>query len=184
MTPSGMFTGERIRLLVGEVAELLDPGRPQATVIIVGGSLLAWRGLRLATEDVDSSVRIDADVKAAVRIVAERHQLAVDWLNDHAAPWHPQTLKPEDCDVFIDHPRLRVLGAPLSSLFLMKLNRSQPQDITDMIALWPHVADVFSTARAVAAAFYAAFPIEEPDEFLGAQVVDVARRAGMVLPLD
>jgi len=78
MNPSGMFTGERIRLLVGEVAELLDPGRPQATVIIVGGSLLAWRGLRLATEDVDSSVRIDADVKAAVRIVAERHQLAVD----------------------------------------------------------------------------------------------------------
>jgi hypothetical protein len=41
MNPSGMFTGERIRLLVGEVAELLDPGRPQATVIIVGGSLLA-----------------------------------------------------------------------------------------------------------------------------------------------
>jgi hypothetical protein len=41
MNPSGIFTGERIRLLVREVAELLDPGRPQATVIIVGGSLLA-----------------------------------------------------------------------------------------------------------------------------------------------
>ena len=183
MNAQGMFSADRIRQLLGEVAELLDPRRPQETVIIVGGSLLAWRGIRMATQDVDSSILIAADVKAAVRTVAERHQLAVDWLNDHAAPWHPQTLTPDDCDILSDHPRLRVLGAPLPAVFLMKLNRSQPQDVTDMIALWPHIASSFPTVRTVVDAYYAAFPMEAPDGFMGTQVVDIARRAGMVLPL-
>jgi hypothetical protein len=183
MTPPGLLSGERIRELLVEVADQLDPGAPQATVLIVGGSLLAWHGLREATEDVDTSTRIDAGLRAAVRIVAERHRLAVDWLNDHAVPWHPQTLHPEDCDLLVEHPRLRVLGAPLPAVFLMKLNRSQPQDVADMITLWPLVAQEFPTARVATEAFYAAFPVEEPDPHLGAQVVDVARRAGWALPL-
>jgi hypothetical protein len=108
--------------------------------------------------------------------------LAADWLNDHSAPWHPATLRLEDCDVLVEHPRLRVLGAPLASVFLMKLNRSQPQDVSDMIALWPHVADAFLTARAATDAYYNAFPNEEYDEYLSTQVIDVAHRAGRVLP--
>ena len=184
MNTPGTFTGDRIRELILEVADLLDDDRPQATLIVVGGSLLAWRGLRLATEDVDSSLRIDADVKAAVRAVAERHGLAADWLNDHSAAWHPQTLRPDECDLLVDHPRLRLLGAPLWSVFLMKLNRSQPQDVTDMIAMWPHVAGTFPTARSVVDAYAAAFPFEEPDEYLIGQVVDIARRAGMDLTPD
>ena len=184
MTTRGLFSGKQIRELVAEVAEHLSPAKPQSTVLIVGGSLLAWHELRLGTEDVDSSIRLDAELKAAVQIVAERHQLAADWLNDHAAPWHPQTLRLEDCDVLVSHPRLRVLGAPLSAVFLMKLNRSQPQDVVDMITLWPLIAETFPTARVVTDAFYSAFPLEEPDEHLGAQVVDLARRAGLLLPLD
>ena len=98
MTPPGLLSGERIRQLLGEVAEQLAPGR-QATVLIVGGSLLAWHGLRQATEDVDTIMRLDAELKDAVRVVAARHGLAADWLNDHSAPWHPATLRVEDCDV-------------------------------------------------------------------------------------
>ena len=184
MNDPGTFTGDRIRQLVLEVADLLDDDRPQATLIVVGGSLLAWHGLRVATEDVDSSVRIDAALRAAVQRVAERHRLAVDWLNDHSAAWHPRTLRLDDCDVLVEHPRLRVLGAPLHAVFLMKLNRSQPQDVVDMITLWPLVAEVFPTSRSVTDAFYAAFPLEEPDEYLAAQVVDVARRAGTALPIE
>lgn len=182
MSPPGTFTGDRIRQLLGEVADRLDPALPRATVVIVGGSLLAWHGLRLATEDVDSSVRLAADVRAVVRSVAEDHRLAVDWLNDHAAAWHPRTLTLAECDVLADHPRLLVLGAPLVAVFLMKLNRSQPQDVTDMIVIWPHVAALFPTAAAVVEAYYAAFPAERLDEYLVAQVVDVARRAGTALP--
>ena len=184
MTTQGLFSGDRIRELVREVADTLSPEKPQATVLLVGGSLLACHGLRLGTEDVDSSLRIDADLRTAVRLVAERHQLAVDWLNDHSAAWHPRTLRLEDCDVLVEHPRLRVLGAPLSAVFLMKLNRSQPQDVTDMITLWPLIAETFPTARAVTDAFYAAFPLEETDEHLAKQVVDLAHSAGKSLPLE
>lgn len=184
MTTRGLFSGKQIRELVVEVADHLSPGKPQLTVLIVGGSLLAWHELRLGTEDVDSSIRIDAELKAAVQLVAEHHQLAVDWLNDHSAPWHPQTLRLDDCEVLVNHPRLRVLGAPLPFVFLMKLNRSQPQDVVDMITLWPLITATFPTARVVTDAFYAAFPLEEPDEHLGAQVIDLARRAGLSLPLE
>lgn len=184
MTTPGLLSGDRIRDLLHEVADCLSPEREQSTVLMVGGSLLAWHGLRPGTEDVDSSMRIDDGVKKAVQQVAEKHRLAVDWLNDHSAAWHPQTLRLEDCDVLVEHPRLRVLGAPLHAVFLMKLNRSQPQDVVDMITLWPLVAHVFPTARIVTDAFYSAFPLERPDDYLGAQVIDVARRAGMSLPVE
>lgn len=183
MTSGYLFSGNRIRELLGEVAEQLGPKFPQETVIVVGGSLLAWRGLRASTQDVDSSKRISTEVRAAVRAVAVRHQLAADWLNDSSAAWHPQTLEANECELLVEHPQLKVLGAPLWSIFLMKLNRSEPQDVVDMITLWPLVAEVFPTAQVATEAFYAAFPLENPDEFLGAQVIDVARRAGMHLPL-
>lgn len=78
MTSPGLFSGERIRGLLIEVADLLPTGRPQENVLIVGGSLLAWHGLRLGTQDVDSSIRIDDPLRESVRVVAERHGLAVD----------------------------------------------------------------------------------------------------------
>ncbi len=53
-----------------------------------------------------------------------------------------------------------------------------------MISLWPFVAENFPTARAVTDAFYAAFPNEDFDDYLGAQVVDLARRACLNLPLE
>lgn len=183
MSESGLLSGERIRELVTEVAEQLGVQRTRATIIMVGGSLLAWHGLRSATEDVDTTVHLDAELRSAVRVVAERHRLAVDWLNDHAAPWHPETLRPEQCDLLLDHPRLRVLGAPLADVFLMKLNRSEPQDVLDMIMLWPLVVSVFPTGSHVVDAFYQAYPLEEPDDHLGAFVVDLAERAGLSLPL-
>lgn len=55
-----------IEQYLGEVAEELPGDGPQRTVILVGGALLAWRGLRDATRDVDSGQRLDAEVAAAV----------------------------------------------------------------------------------------------------------------------
>ena len=182
MTTPGLLSGDQIRDLLSEVAHELDPSRAQATVLVVGGSLMALHGLRQATEDVDTSIRLDADMRAAVRVVAERRHLAIDWLNDHSATWHPHTLRLEDCVVLLEHPRLRVLGAPLPAVFLMKLNRSQPQDVVDMIALWPLVVDEFPTACAVTDSFYAAFPNEQQDDGLDNYVRDLARRAGLDLP--
>lgn len=74
MTPDGLLTGDDIRRLLTEVAEELAP--PQRTLVIVGGSLLAWHGLRDATEDVDTIRQLDGGLKAAVAVVATRHDLA------------------------------------------------------------------------------------------------------------
>ena len=43
---------------------------PQHTLILVGGSLLAWHGLREATLDVDSVLRLGAELSAAAALVA------------------------------------------------------------------------------------------------------------------
>ena len=61
-------------------------------VIVVGGSLLALRGMRDATRDVDSIRPLDDELRRATHVVAERHGLAANWLNDHAAPWAPATM--------------------------------------------------------------------------------------------
>jgi hypothetical protein len=184
MNQPRLLSGEQIRELIREVAEELDPKGTQTAVVLVGGSLLAWHGLRFATEDVDSSLLLDEELRSAVQRVAKRHQLTIDWLNDHSAPWHPQTLLREDCDVLLNHPRLLVLGAPFDAIFLMKLNRSEPQDVLDMIMIWPLVAAAWPTAQDVTNAFYAAYPLEEHDSYLGDQVIDIAQRAGLTLPLE
>lgn len=44
MTTARPLTGAEIIELVGEVPERLEPGGTHHVVIIVGGSLLAWRG--------------------------------------------------------------------------------------------------------------------------------------------
>ena len=44
-------------------------------MIVVGGSLLAWHGLRDATRDVDSIGRIDPELRMAINAVAKRHRL-------------------------------------------------------------------------------------------------------------
>ena len=59
----------------------------------------------------------------------------------------------------------------------MKLNRSQPHDVTDMIAIWPHICDVWPTPTDVEDAYYKAFLMEKHDPHLFAQVEDIARRA-------
>ena len=56
------LTGLDIRIYLGEVADAMEPIGPRHTLILVGGSLLAWHGLREATFDVDSVRRLDAEL--------------------------------------------------------------------------------------------------------------------------
>ena len=180
----GLLDGETIRRLVEEVAHELDSdGVTQHVVIVVGGSLLAWHGLRDATRDVDSIGRIDPELRVAINAVAKRHRLAVDWLNDSATPFGPATLDVAQCDVLIESRRLLVLGAPLRDVFLMKLSRSDVADLADMRSMWPHISDGFVTAGEVVDAFYAAFPHEPADEHLASFVVMELAKGGFSLPL-
>lgn len=183
MTPDGLLDGDDVRRLVNEVADELAVAGPQRTLIIVGGSLLAWHGLRDATEDVDTIRPLDAELKSAVAAVAARHELSVTWLNDDATAFAPFTLDPERCEPLAEHPTLRVLGLPLRDVFLMKLRRADPADLNDMRVLWPHVSKDFGTARHILEAFYEAFPDEPADEYLAHFVVTELARGDIHLPL-
>ncbi len=113
MTSDRLLDRDAIRSLLLEVADELSGDEGTRTLVMVGGSLLAWRGLRQSTEDVDSVRLLDAPLRAAVARVAERHDLAPDWLNSHATAFAPNTLDLDECDVLIEGGALRVLGAPL-----------------------------------------------------------------------
>lgn len=126
-----------IRSRLQEVAGELAPHGPQHTLVIVGGSLMAWRGLRESTADVDTVHRVDAELVAAVAAVATIHGLSPTWLNDRAAGFMPATFDIHECETLLSLPRLRVLGAPLAQLFLMKLYAGRDRDIDDLVTLWP-----------------------------------------------
>lgn len=181
MTAARPLTGAEIIELVGEVPERLEPGGTQHVVVIVGGSLLAWRGLRASTEDVDSVTRFDGELRRAVEHVAAAHDLPPRWLNDNAAMFLPATFERDDCDVLMDHPRLLVLGAPLEVVFVMKMYRADPNDQADMVAIWPQTR--FRSAQEVVDAFFAAYPHAPDDPHLDQFVIEVASRAGHSLPL-
>ena len=182
MTELGLFDRDRIRALLGDVAGELAGTSSRHTIVIVGGSLLAWHGLREATADVDTVQPITGELRNAVALVAARNHLAVGWLNDHAAAWAPATFNVDACDVLIDGPHLLVLGMPLRGVFLMKLSRALPADLDDMRAMWPHVAEEFTSAADVVAAFEEAFPLEPADEYLAGFVVAELAKGGFKLP--
>ena len=169
----GLLDGDRIRAHLAEVAAALPRGRPQHRLILVGGSLLAWHGLRESTRDVDSVLALDATLRQAVETVAARHGLAPRWLNDHARPFAPQTLREQDCDLLAELPALRVLGAPLDQVFLMKLHatRVRTSDVEDMVALWPRTG--FTSAAQAVELYYEAYPLAEVDAHLVAYVADL-----------
>ncbi|CAN5605943.1 hypothetical protein BH24ACT5_BH24ACT5_07340 [soil metagenome] len=77
-----LLDADRIRQHLREVAVELGDAASQSTVILVGGAIMAWHGLRRATRDVDSVNRLDVTLAEAVSRVAERHGLAPRWLND------------------------------------------------------------------------------------------------------
>ena len=110
---------------------------PRHSLVIVGGSLLAWHGLRQTTEDVDSVRHLGAELRTAVASVASDHGLSPTWLNANAASFIPATFDAGECEVFLYHPRLLVLGAPLRDVFVMRIYRGSPNGLDDMVAMWP-----------------------------------------------
>jgi hypothetical protein len=167
--------GESITRYLHEVAERLTPAGPQHLVIVVGGSLLAWHGLRDRTKDVDTVRRVEPELRAAAEAVALDHDLPLDWLNDRAAGWAPSTFKAEDCDVLLDHPRLKALGMPLGQVFLMKLNALRDADQEDLTRLWPLTG--FASAQEAVEQFWLAYPLEANDPYLVEEIERIAARA-------
>jgi hypothetical protein len=142
-------------------------------IVVAGGSLLAWRGLRATTLDVDSVSHLVDELVLAAERVAHRHDLDPTWLNDRAAAFLPQTFDESACDVLHEHPRLLVLGLPFRELFLMKLFAARGRDYADLVSLWSHTG--FAAPEEAVEAMYDAYPAAPRDEFLESFVAEIAR---------
>ena len=168
--------GAEIQELIAELARRLAPSGEQHLVVVVGGSLLAWQGIRETTEDVDSVHHLPADLRVVIQAIAVERDLRFDWLNDNARWFIPATFHLDSCAVLFEHPRLRVLGAPLRDVFIMKMYRANEADRADMVKIWPKLD--FARAQDVVDAYYAAYPHAERDPYMFEFVVGIARRAG------
>ena len=107
--------------------------------------------------------------------MAERHDLTPTWLNHSASAFRPATLDDADCDVLIEHPRLRVLGAPLRQVFLMKVEAARTRDFDDLVALWPRCG--FDSAQQAADEYRLAYPDAPDDPYLTDWIMGIAQRA-------
>lgn len=62
--PEQLLDGPTIKAHVGEVADQISDDGEQRTLVLVGGALLAWYGMRVATRDVDSVRRLDDEPRS------------------------------------------------------------------------------------------------------------------------
>lgn len=177
MTASQALSGEHIRRLVAELADHLRGSSVEYRLVIAGGALLAWHGLRESTHDVDSLTYLDDAIQTAIAEVAAQHDLAGNWLNHNARLFTPATLATESCADIFTSSSLTLLGVPLDLLFIMKLYRANPEDIADMIRLWPLVRGRFASFDDVVLRYHEAYPMAEESESLAQFIAHIAQEA-------
>jgi hypothetical protein len=168
----GILGKSEILDYLSEVADELAARDLSARLVVVGGSYLALHDLRESTMDVDTITRLEAKVTSVIAMIADRHDLRADWLNDNAAAFSPIGLRIEDCQLLYERRQLTVLGPPAGQIFLMKLLAGRAPDHDDMVALWG-LCD-FENAQAVVEAYYLAYPFEEFDPYLVDYVQQIA----------
>jgi hypothetical protein len=105
---SGVLGKAEILRHLRDVADELATRDVHAVMVVAGSSYLALHGLREATAEVDSLTRLGGDLQVAVRAVAGRRGLRVDWVNDKAAMFAAPGLQVEDCEVLYEHTHLTV----------------------------------------------------------------------------
>lgn len=166
-------TGPMLLAYLGEVAEELPADGADRQIVVVGGARLAWLGLRDATRDVDSIVPLDDETAAAAATVGRRHGLGPTWLNSAAAAFIPAGGGGAHSEVILEHPRLRVIGASIDQVLLMKVFAGRATDTPDIRRLWP--LSSFRSPEQFVVAFEEAYPHEEPDPHLGDWVARIVR---------
>lgn len=141
---------------------------------VVGGSYMALHGLRESTMDVDTITQLSDTVRRAVADVARDFDLDPAWLNDRALAFRPH-IEAQVGAVLFEHPHLVVDGPTADFMFLMKLDRGEQRDRSDLIALWPRTS--FGTPEAAALAHISAYPHLPEDEHLADYIAEIAAMA-------
>jgi hypothetical protein len=89
--------------------------------------------------------------------------------------FRPIGLEKSDCEVLAEHQRLRIPGAPLRYVFVMKLCAGRTRYHTDLQALWARCD--FASPQEAASLFHEAYPHLEHDPFLADYIAEIAAAA-------
>ncbi|UZN03725.1 hypothetical protein [Cellulomonas sp. S1-8] len=176
MTPDPALAREDVHRLLTEVGAYLHSRGWTATVYVAGGAAmtLLFDG-RASTRDIDAVFRSDrGQLAAAVRDVADRHDLPVEWLNDRITSRVPAAPDTEATEIVL--PGLHVLVSSERHLLAMKMLAGRDRDLPDLALLFGRLG-ITSPAQAVAITdevFGPTYPVERPPgEYLEALAADV-----------
>lgn len=123
-----------IHSLFEDMAQELSSRGVRAEVFLVGGAAIALAfDSRRVTRDLDAVFAPTAEVRSAVRAVAERRGLTDDWLNDAVKGFLPGP--DPDRTRFFEDPALVVDVASAEYLLAMKLFASRVETDAEDIAL-------------------------------------------------
>jgi hypothetical protein len=138
-------------------AGLVDANYLHITLVVVGGAHLVLRGLRHASNDIDTALYLEEKTKEIIKVVGRKHNLSVEWLNDHVCKVLPANFDILKCTSYMSMSHVEVLLPSLDVIFIMKLKADREvNDRPDMRNIWPYCS--FKTAHEVLLAFQLAWP--------------------------
>ncbi|MDE0136814.1 MAG: hypothetical protein OXH86_18550 [Acidimicrobiaceae bacterium] len=117
------------------LAETAQPGVLYVLYVIGGVAMGALFDARM-TQDVDvATAEIPPQVTKAASVVAQRHNIAGNWINNQAAGFIEAELPPSAFDPLFEGRCLLVRGASARVLLALKLMSGRGRDIADIIEL-------------------------------------------------
>ena len=143
-----LLTGDRIRLLLLELAEELAVAGESGELFLVGGAALALGyDARESTRDVDALFEPKLAVYEAAARVGEQAGLAPGWLNDAMKGF----LHGDDAGrrLVLDHPALKVFVASPRYLLAMKLLAARVERDAEDIELLLRLAGITEVEEAL-----------------------------------
>ncbi|GIG20778.1 hypothetical protein Cch01nite_15020 [Cellulomonas chitinilytica] len=176
MSPDPSLSREDIRGLLTEVGGFLHVRGWTATIYVAGGAAMPLLfENRATTRDIDAVFRSDkGQLEAAIRDVAVRHDLPVQWLNDKVTSMVPAGPDDEASELVV--PGLRVLVSSERHLLAMKMLAGRDRDLADLALLFSRLG-VTSPQQAVQVTedvFGPTYPVDPPPvEYLLALATDV-----------
>lgn len=125
---------DQIEQYLREVGAELQQQGLVGELLIVGGAFMALvLRARRTTRDVDAVVASDPKpMREAAAIVAKRHALPADWLNDAAKGF---IYRQPPTHLWAEYPGLRVYVPGADYVFAMKADAARPEDRRDLLRL-------------------------------------------------
>lgn len=128
------MTADEIQQYLSELNDELALKDIKGEISLFGGAVMVLAfNARIATKDVDAIFQPTAEIRAAVKVIAGRHGLNDDWLNDGVKGYVVDHHK----RLFFDMPNLTVFVPEADYLLAMKAlaARVETEDENDVVTL-------------------------------------------------